>query len=142
MSELSKLTRDLGGIEVLKHDIHDEMGLVDLIQRGLPVQSADEVVIWRVITADEVRDMIVPTRTLARRRKEGRLDSDESDKLVRIARIVELARETMGEEKAALWMRRPNRALKSKVPLELCRTEAGARLVEAVLGRISYGGIS
>lgn len=142
MSELSKLTRDLGGIEVLKHDIHDEMSLVDLIQRGLPVQSADEVVIWRVITADEVRDMIVPTRTLARRRKEGRLDSNESDKLVRIARIVELARETMSEEKAALWMRRPNRALKNKVPLELCRTEAGARLVEAVLGRISYGGIS
>ena len=41
--------------------------------------------------------------------------------------------------RAALWLRRPHRALDGEVPLALCTTDAGARLVEDALGRIAYG---
>lgn len=142
MTILRKVAEDLGGFRVLGQDVTDEMVLVDLIEGGLPVETTDEVVSLKVITLDEVKALIIPTTTLVRRRREGRLDPAESDKLVRITRVVELARETLGPEKGDKWMRRSNRALKGKMPLEICRSEAGARLVEATLDRISYGGLS
>lgn len=142
MTALRRVAEDLGGMAVLGRDVNDEMVLVDLIQEGLPVETTTRVVTYRIVSADEIRDLIIPNTTLARRRKEGRLDASESDKLVRITRVVEIAREALGEEKGDKWMRRPNRALRGKIPLELCRSEAGARMVEAVIGRINYGGIS
>ena len=49
----------------------------------------------------------------------------------------------IGDEDAATrWLKRPNRALGGRVPLELIDTEPGARAVENVLGRIAYGGVS
>jgi putative toxin-antitoxin system antitoxin component (TIGR02293 family) len=46
------------------------------------------------------------------------------------------------DETARRWLRRPNRALGGRTPLESLDTELGARLVENVLGRIAYGGVS
>lgn len=59
---------------------------------------------------------------------------------VRSARIAALACEVLGDpEKAARWLRQPNRALAGRAPLSLLDTELGAREVEAVLRRIEYG---
>ena len=59
---------------------------------------------------------------------------------VRSARITALACEVLGDpEKAARWLRHPNRALAGRVPLSLLDTDLGACEVEAVLGRIEYG---
>jgi putative toxin-antitoxin system antitoxin component (TIGR02293 family) len=59
---------------------------------------------------------------------------------VRIARIAAVAEETFqNAEKAAAWLRRPNRALGDHKPLDLLITSTGARLVEDVLGRIATG---
>jgi putative toxin-antitoxin system antitoxin component (TIGR02293 family) len=42
-------------------------------------------------------------------------------------------------EVAARWLRRPNRALGGERPLDLLTSDAGARVVEQVLGRIEHG---
>lgn len=139
---LQKVAADLGGTDVLGREVTNEMVMVDLITEGLPVETTRRVVTYGIVSDDEIRDLVVPQTTLARRMKSGRLDAAESDKLVRITRVVELAREALGEEKGDRWMRRPNRALQGKVPLELCRSEAGARMVEDVIGRLNYGGVS
>ena len=56
------------------------------------------------------------------------------DRLVRVARILASAEKTLGGlEKAALWLRRPNRALGGEVPLSLLDTEVGEQLVEDAL---------
>jgi len=82
-------------------------------------------------------------RSLQRRRAEGRLARYESDRLYRLARIVALAKRYLGEDQTAKrWLRRPNRALGGRTPLQLIDTEPGARAVENVLGRIAYGGVS
>lgn len=50
------------------------------------------------------------------------------------------AEEALGDAvKARRWLRKPNRALQGRVPLDLPRSEAGARIVEQVLGRIEHG---
>jgi putative toxin-antitoxin system antitoxin component (TIGR02293 family) len=82
-------------------------------------------------------------RSLQRRRRSGRLAPYESDRLYRLARIVALANEYLGDhERAMRWLKRPNRALGGAAPVTAIDTEPGARQVENILGRIAYGGIS
>lgn len=85
----------------------------------------------------------MPQRTIARRKKEQRLRADESDRLLRLARVVAQAAQTLGsEEKAVKWLRRPNRALGNQVPLEILDNDIGALQVDEVLGRIAHGVVS
>jgi putative toxin-antitoxin system antitoxin component (TIGR02293 family) len=41
--------------------------------------------------------------------------------------------------RAREWLHQPQRGLGNRIPLDLIRTEAGAREVEDLLGRIEYG---
>ena len=80
---------------------------------------------------------------MQRRRRTGRLARFESDRLYRLARIVALAQQSLGDrQSAARWLKRPNRALGGAAPIGAIDTEPGARQVENVLGRIAFGGIS
>jgi len=79
-------------------------------------------------------------RTAQRRREQGTLTAEESDRIARIARAIERAIEAFGDkDQAREWMKRPNRALRSFAPLGLLGTDAGAALVTDELGRIEYG---
>jgi putative toxin-antitoxin system antitoxin component (TIGR02293 family) len=82
----------------------------------------------------------LPARTLARRKKERRLRADESDRLLRLARVAAVAEEALGaRENAGQWLQKPNRALGGVTPLELLDTDLGAEEVVAILGRIEHG---
>lgn len=84
--------------------------------------------------------MMVSTRTLDRRKKENSLPPDESERSYRIARLTDRAYQVFEDpDKVARWFSEPNYALGNKKPLDLARTEPGARLVEQLLGRIEHG---
>lgn len=84
--------------------------------------------------------LAISRSTLVRRRKAGRLDAQESDRLLRYARIYANASEALGSREAATeWLKTPARALAFKTPLAFCDTETGAREVERLLGRIEHG---
>ena len=79
-------------------------------------------------------------RTAQRRREQGTLTAEESDRIARIARVAQRAIEAFGDkDQAREWIKRPNRALRSFAPLGLLGTDAGAALVTDELGRIEYG---
>jgi uncharacterized protein (DUF2384 family) len=60
-----------------------------------------------------------------------------------LARIKETAGVALGDPVFAdKWLRLPNPALKNRVPIELARTDAGAREVEVILSRIAHGDYS
>lgn len=90
---------------------------------------------------DELYKIVAPRRTLARRRdKNEPLSLVETDRVLRLRRVVEEAERVFGDpKKAHRWLREPSRALDKAVPLELLETEAGARIVENELGVIDYG---
>jgi len=68
------------------------------------------------------------------------LTAAESDRTVRLAQVFATAAETLGtEEKAAQWLKTPNRALRGGCPIDQLDTDPGVREVEDVLGRIAYG---
>ena len=78
--------------------------------------------------------------TLQRRKAAGRLSPDESDKVMRLLRLLEHATNVFGDiEKARTWLKFPQRGLGGAVPLDYAETEVGAREVDNLLGRIDYG---
>ena len=59
---------------------------------------------------------------------------------MRIARITSLAEEVFGDDaKAGRWLRQIKERFDGRTPLEVSRTEAGARLVEEMLLQLDYG---
>lgn len=94
------------------------------------------------LSREAVSELVgIPERTLSRRQSAGRLRPDESDRLLRAARLFGAAVALFeGDVNAARrWLLAPQPGLGGEVPLELATTEAGAREVEALLGRIEHG---
>ena len=83
----------------------------------------------------------IPERTLARRKESGRFEPDETDRLLRISRIVARAIELFdGNVDAARgWLSSPVVALGGLTPLDFASTDVGAIEVESVIGRLAHG---
>ena len=120
----------------------DVGALVAEIQKGLPFAAFEELVERTSLPRDILAKTIqVPLRTLARRHVEGRFRAEESDRLVRIARIFNSAVSLFeGDIHAARsWLSTAQPALGDAAPLDYARTEVGAREVESLIGRLEYG---
>ena len=135
------LAAHLGGRRALGRDIRSDLDLDDAIRSGLPVKAVESVVKTGALRARELYALVIPRRTLAHRKRLGkRLSSDQSDRLTRVVRVVASAEEAIGDSaKAGRWLRKPNRVLEGRRPLDLLASDVGARLVERVLGRIEHG---
>jgi len=111
------------------------------VRAGLPYRSLHEVASAWGLNPHAVAEILrIPERTLARRRQSGRLRTDESDRLARLARVAALAESVFGDrEKASRWLQAGNPALGGEAPLDRLDTDPGSREVEAVLQRIAHG---
>jgi len=135
---VSELAETLG---VGEAGIRSELDLLDAVSRGLPTVAVDAVVHSGILSADEADRLVIGRRVLAARRARAQdLTREESDRLVRIARLNAVSLEQFGSaEKAGRWLRKPNRALDGRVPLELLVTGEGARMVEETIMRMAHG---
>jgi putative toxin-antitoxin system antitoxin component (TIGR02293 family) len=83
--------------------------------------------------------LCISRSTLQRRKIAGRLSPDESDKVMRLSRLLEHATNVFGDiERARAWLKFPQRGLGGAIPLDYAETEVGAREVDNLLGRIEY----
>lgn len=131
----------LGGNQVLQDKPRTALDWVAVIRQGIPAASIDSIAKTIRVTQSELAVALgIPERTLARRKKEGLLTSDESAKLIRLARVVERAEEVFEDMPATIdWMKSPNAALAGETPLSLLDTDIGAESVLDTLGRIAHG---
>ena len=132
----------LGGEIVLGRPVNKSGALADLVREGLPVKALLLLAERLDIRQAEISEKIgIPKRTLTRRlTQHSRLTAAESDRAVRLAQVYANASETLGYgDKAAAWLKTPNRALRGGRPLDQLDTDPGVREVEDVLGRIAYG---
>ena len=115
--------------------------LVDAVDEGLDVTAFERVAENLDITEKRLAELLrINTSTLARRKRSGSLSVDESERLYRVAFLLERSTQVMGSlEAAQRWLREGKRALGGESPLVYARTEPGAREVEDLLGRIEYG---
>ena len=78
--------------------------------------------------------------TMQRRKAAGRFPIDESERIVRFARIWFLACQALGGAAGARsWLFREQHGLSGRIPVDVARLEIGARSVESLLHRIDYG---
>ena len=132
----------LGGELILGRPVNKSGALAELVREGLPVKSLLLLAERLDIRQAEISEKIgIPKRTLTRRlTQHSRLTAAESDRAVRLAQVYSNAAETLGDgDKAAAWLKTPNRALRGGRPLDQLDTDPGVREVEDVLGRIAYG---
>lgn len=143
-SPLSAVIEELGGKQALGRNVATAHDVRMAIREGFPPAVLEELMRASGLTLNELATTLdLSPRSLQRRRRTGRLAAYESDRLYRLARIVALASEYLGDRGRAIrWLKRPNRALGGIAPIATLDTEPGAREVENILGRIAYGGIS
>lgn len=116
--------------------------LIKLVSEGVSYGDVETLAAVSGFTLEQIAEAItVPRRTLTQRQKQGRLKPDESDRLIRLARLFTLAIGLFYGDAAGAgrWMTQPARALGGATPLAYSRTEPGAREVENVIGRIEHG---
>jgi putative toxin-antitoxin system antitoxin component (TIGR02293 family) len=115
--------------------------LIRKIQKGLRFSELETLQNSIDLPFEQLAAKLAISRsTLQRRKVSGRLSPDESDKVIRYSRLVQQAADFFGEiGKARAWLKHPQYGLGGAVPLDYARTEAGAREVENLLGRMKYG---
>ena len=116
--------------------------LVARVEEGFPYRALERLRGNVGLSREAVADLVqIKPRTLDRRKEGGRLRSDESDRLLRAARVfgVTIALFEGDVYAARAWLSSSQKALDGAVPLEMARTEVGAREVENLVGRLEHG---
>jgi putative toxin-antitoxin system antitoxin component (TIGR02293 family) len=89
----------------------------------------------------EIDAVVIPARTLQQRRaRREKLTIEESDRVLRVIRVLPLAQSVYGSrERALVWLRSPHPRLDGRPPLSLLKTDTGSRIVEETLIQIDEG---
>jgi putative toxin-antitoxin system antitoxin component (TIGR02293 family) len=118
--------------------IHQQIGQ---IHAGLSFRAVQNLQKALDMPMEKVASVLGMSRaTLHRRKIQGKIDKEESEKLVRYQRLLKKAEDVFGDAKAAReWLTNKQVGLGNAVPLEFAKMEIGAREVENLLGRIEYG---
>ena len=117
-----------------------ERDLLDIVERQFS-PSVVKRLLALGITRAEVDALVIPLRTLQHRRsRREKLTVDESDRVMKIMRILSQTEKLYGSrERALAWLRNPNARLGGRAPLSLLKTDAGSRIVEELLVQIDEG---
>jgi putative toxin-antitoxin system antitoxin component (TIGR02293 family) len=129
-------------VVLLGLDYFDLPSLLAAVEKGFTWKTFERFVKNLGLPTEQVADFLgIPKRTLARRKNEGRLKPDESDKLLRLARVFGSSLDLFdgNRESAVLWLTDINIALGGVAPLDFARTHIGAEEVENLVGQIQHG---
>lgn len=115
--------------------------LVQRLRDGFPMAEFQLLQDLLRISEEELgRFLGISPATLHRRKKTGRLETPESERVVRFARLFGLAMEVFESKDASReWLKAENPGTAGESPLSYADTEFGAREVENLMGRIDHG---
>ncbi len=117
-----------------------EQQMLQMVERQFPTASINRLVALG-LTRPEIDALVIPLRTLQHRRsRREKLSVEESDRVLRVARLLSQAESVYGSRDRALaWLRRSHPRLSNRTPLEMSRTDTGSRIVEEMLIQIDEG---
>ncbi|MCM2316264.1 MAG: DUF2384 domain-containing protein [Thermoanaerobaculia bacterium] len=122
--------------------VFDSKKILTMVARGLPVQTLTRFQKNTSFSTSDIGELVaIAPRTLHRRKEQGRLAPEESDRLLRVTRLFAKALELFeGDVHAARsWFQAPAKALGGEPPFRLAQTDLGAREVEALIDRLEQG---
>ncbi len=126
---------------VRERPLRDDLRLAHAVVIGaLPLPVLDEL-LSAGFTTTELGDLVINPRTLRHRRSRGEaLSMEEGERAVRLARMLATAEAVLGNRQAAWgWLREANLSLDGARPIDLLKSEIGARAVEETLVRLEHG---
>lgn len=121
---------------------YDALRLLREVEGGLSFSSLERFHRNTAFSMQQLIDLVqIRPRTLIRRKEEGKLHPDESDRLLRASRTFgrALALFEGDAEAARMWLETPQPALAGATPLSIAKTDVGAREVETLIGRLEHG---
>jgi putative toxin-antitoxin system antitoxin component (TIGR02293 family) len=116
--------------------------MIQRVQKGFPYSALLRFHKASGLPVGVIAELIqLPQRTLMRRKAQGRLRPDESERLLRVSRVFEQALALFAGDVIAArrWLTTPSMELDNTPPLDFARTEVGAREVEDLIGRLEHG---
>ncbi|MFT5632319.1 MAG: putative toxin-antitoxin system antitoxin component (TIGR02293 family) [Rubritalea sp.] len=115
--------------------------LVERLRKGFPMKEFSLLQELLKISEEELgRYLGISPATLHRRKKSGHLETPESERVVRFARLFGIIMEVLETEAATReWLKTANPGTAGEAPLSYADTEFGAREVENLIGRIDHG---
>lgn len=140
MEVVERVADVLGGRPVLHSTVRTWDELDRVVRAGLPKRSL-QLVAERAIepgaSVSEFVYSVVPPATFKRR---TRLSADESERTERLARVIALAEAVWDHKREArAFLNRAHPLLEDETPINVARTEIGARRVERLLHDIAHG---
>ena len=144
-ASVNQVFEQLGGQEAIGAKVRSEGEMEKLLREGFPVSVLRNFrESWGFTVMELAGSLAIPKSTLMRMlERRNRMASGDSDRVYRLAAILALAEQAIGDRKKARhWLRQSNQVLGNQTPLRALETEIGARRVEQILGRIAYGGVS
>jgi putative toxin-antitoxin system antitoxin component (TIGR02293 family) len=137
---VAEVTRIMGGDRALGRRVRTTEDLRHAVEAGLPLAVLAKVVqhvAGSDVAAQALKYRIVPKATLHRRKE--RLSLEESERLERMARVTALAEQVWEDEALAReFLASAQPQLGGETPLDLARTDLGARQVEELLMKLEY----
>ena len=141
MIEAARVAEVLGGTKVLKRRVRTLSDLEQSVADGLPKGTLRKSLAYILTDSAEITKFtykIVPEGTYKRRRTT--FTPDESERVERLARLIAMAEYVWDDRDAARrFLTSPHPAFDGRAPIDLARSELGARRVEALLEDILHG---
>ena len=132
-----------------RRSIWDETGvpqrgnrLQQAIEEGLPYTTYSRVAKYANMSKPQLAIALgISIPTLRRRAATKQLNVDESDKIYRIAQLINAATELFAgdKDKALTWLNTPARALNGHKPIMMAATHAGTTEALDLIGRLEHG---
>ena len=122
--------------------VNNTVELVRYVEKGLAFTTVEALQQQMHLATKEMAQLLdIKFRTFLRRKEAGRLQPAESDRVLRTSRLFARAQDLFdgNQEAARSWLMAPQRALGGAIPLQIAKTEVGAREVEQIIGRLEQG---
>jgi putative toxin-antitoxin system antitoxin component (TIGR02293 family) len=123
----------------------ETLALLEQVEAGLSYRAFERFQKSAELSTQELATLVqIKPRTLMRRRAEGKLSAEESDRLLRASRVFGGALALFEGDLAAAraWFGSPAPALGGRSPREVAASDVGAREVESLIGRLEHGAFS
>ena len=116
----------------------------DLVTKGVPVAAAKQVMgAFNIIKEARIYDVLgISAKTMQRRSASAAktLDSNASDRALRLVSVTSQAIDVLGSQAAAeRWLESPAIGLNRRKPIDLLQSSEGTEMVKTLLTRMDYG---
>ena len=111
------------------------------LEHGFAYSAVEALTVYGVNRKELSAFTGIALSTLDRRKSEGHLNTQESDKVYGLVRLIDAATDLFSgdEGKAKAWIRKSAKGLGDRAPIDMIRTTAETESVINFIGRVKHG---